>query len=251
MWTFCLRSLFREYGWRFAAKVAVRHPIRTLRGFREAANLDATGGGIVAVGDPTAGPPAGPPPVVGAGFCLKPVTPPCPSGRANHDCACLEHHAELDPTSLPAPCGPCAIRAIGTDALRAGAAFYVMTSAGDILDDVFVPAMAGKGFTTGLFVMCRYSFRPFALGLLASGMGGQLLPLGGGDCRDYQTWLLADRGIKADQTTVDVTGMRCVTHSVGGRSSAEAWRVERRGNVLFPLNVGGDRVSVASDGRGV
>jgi hypothetical protein len=68
-------------------------------------------------------------------------------------------------------------------ALRAGSAFYVMTSARDILGDVYVPALERRRFATGLFVLCRYSFGPFAVGVLASGMSARLLPLGSGDCR--------------------------------------------------------------------
>jgi len=65
------------------------------------------------------------------------------------------------------PCRACAIREIGAQSLRAGSAFYVMTSARDILDDVYVPASGGR-FPTGLFVLCRYSFKPFGMGVLAS-----------------------------------------------------------------------------------
>jgi hypothetical protein len=113
-----------------------------------------------------------------------------------------------------------------------------MTSARDILDDVFVPAMMRRAFTTGLFVLCRYSFRPFALGLLSSGMGGRLLPLEQGDCRDYRTWLLADRGIKDEQTTVDGTGMAKVASTLEGAAPSPASRFERRGNILFPVAAG-------------
>jgi hypothetical protein len=135
----------------------------------------------------------------------------------------------------PAPCGRCAIRDLGARALGAGAAFYVMTSARDILDDIFVPAMRQCAFTSGLFVLCRYSFRPFAFGLLASGMSGCLLPLEQGDCRDYRTWLLADRGTKDEQTTVGRAGMAGAASLLGRAVPLQALTVERRGNVLHPL----------------
>jgi hypothetical protein len=238
MWSFCLRSLAREYGWRFAARIAVRHPLRTLKAFREASGLEATAASVEVGTDSAREPAGGPPSIVGAGFCLKPVNPLCPSGRANHDCRCLDDPAQWAPGGVAAPCRLCAIRATGSAALQAGSAFYVMTSAHDILDDVFVPALTRRTFRTGLFVLCRYSFKPFALGLLASGMSGRLLPLDQGDCRDYRTWLLADRGIKDEQATVHADGMASVSRSLGPPSPTLPPRVERRGNVLFPTMAG-------------
>jgi hypothetical protein len=238
MWIFCLRSLVREYGWRFAWKVAVRRPWRTLRAFREADRLDVTGNAVEVSSGGPALPPGGPPSIVGAGFCLKPIDPPCPSGRANHDCLFLEEFTAREEAGVPAACRVCAIRVIGTQALRAGAAFYVMTSARDILDDVYAPALGGGRFPTGLFALCRYSFRPFAVGLLASGMSARLLPLEQGACRDYRTWLLADRGIKDEQTTVEPAGMAGLAGAFGAAAPARAVRFERRGNVLYPAAAG-------------
>ena len=239
VWAFCLRSLIREYGWLFAWRVAVRHPWRTLKALREADKIDATGSGLVEVnGGVSAVPAGGPPSIVGAGFCLKPVNPACPSGRANHDCLFLENQTGQSTAGGPPPCRSCAIREIGTQSLRAGSAFYVMTSARDILEDVYLPALEARRFPTGLFVLCRYSFRPFAVGLMASGVSARLVPLGQGDCRDYRTWLLADRGIKDDQTTVDAVGLAGVGSLLGATAAAPAARIERRGNVLFPLPAG-------------
>ncbi len=234
MWTFCLRSVAREYGWRFLRQLALRHPVRTLRALRQASRLDVSGANVeVGAG---CRPLEGPLSIVGAGFCLKPTEPPCPSGRANHECLFLEHLASIDPARVPGPCRGCAVRDIGTRALGAGAAFYVMTSARDILDDLFVPAMAHGTFTTGLFVLCRYSLRPFAAGLLASRMSGRLFPFASGDCRDYRTWLLADRGIKPQRTTVagEVTAAIGRVLADEGRPAGSV-RVERRGRVLWPL----------------
>jgi hypothetical protein len=235
MWIFCLRSLVREYGWLFIRRVAVRHPWRTLMAFRAAGRIDATARGVVEVGGGPSDFRAGEPPsIAGAGFCLKPVDPPCPSGRFNHDCVCLERPAGPDGVTAPVPCRSCAIREIGTRALGAGSAFYVMTSARDILDDVYVPALDARQFPTGLFVLCRYSFMPFAVGLMASGIHARLLPLESGDCRDYRTWLLADRGIKDEQTTFDTAASADVDARLGGAAPVRPLRVVRRGNVLFP-----------------
>jgi len=234
LYGFCLRSLFRPYGWRFAARVAARHPWRTLRAFRAAATIDVNDGAVEVNSGAPAVRAAGPPSVVGAGFCLKPVNPPCPSGRANHDCGFLEHQAGRTGVSVPSACRACAIREIGTSALRAGSAFYVMTSARDILEDLYRPAIEDRRFPTGLFLLCRYSFRPFAAGALASGMRVRMLPLASGACSDYRTWLRADRGMKDEQTTVDEAGMAGVAGSLGARTPSHTIRCERRGNVLCP-----------------
>jgi hypothetical protein len=236
---FALRSVVREYGWRFAWRIAVRHPWRTLNAFREADRIDVTGSGVVDVNRGTPAFRAGDTPsIVGAGFCLKPISPPCPSGRANHDCLFLEELPASEAADLPEPCRSCAIREIGTQSLRAGSAFYVMTSARDILDDVFVPAMARRTFRTGLFVLCRYSFQPFVFGMRSSGLSGRLIPLAQGDCRDFRTWLLADRGIKLEQTTVDGSGMAGVASLLGRAAPSQSPTVERRGNVLYPAMAG-------------
>jgi hypothetical protein len=239
MWAFCLRSLLSEYGWRFAWRIAVRHPWRTLQAFREADRIDVTERGGVDVNGGTSTIRAGDPPaIVGAGFCLKPISPPCPSGRANHDCLFLETLTGQDAAGVPVPCRLCAIREIGTQSLRAGSAFYVMTSARDILDDVYVPAIESRRFPTGLFVLCRYSFKPFAVGLQASGMTARMVPLDQGDCRDYATWLLADRGVKVERTTVDGAATAGVARLTSAAARSPAARVERRGNVLYPAAVG-------------
>ena len=235
MWVFCLRSLVRGYGWLFARRVAARHPWRTLQAFRAAGRIDSAKRGVVEVGGGTSGFRAGgPPSIVGAGFCLKSMDPPCPSGRFNHDCVWLERLAGTDGADVPVPCRSCAIRELGAQALRAGSAFYVMTSARDILDDIYVPALQGRRFTTGLFVLCRYSFKPFAVGAVASGMSATMLPLDEGDCRDYRTWLLADQGVKDEQTTVDAAAIADVAGRLGGARPLKPLRVARRGNVLFP-----------------
>jgi hypothetical protein len=110
-----------------------------------------------------------------------------------------------------------------------------MTSARDILDDVFVPSMRRHMVGDGLFVLCRYSFRPLAFGLLASGMSARLLPLERGDCRDYRTWLFADRGIKDEQAGVGASAVAEVEMLLPAAASSRVIRVERRGHLLHPV----------------
>lgn len=47
--------------------------------------------------------------------------------------------------------------------------------------------------------LCRYSFQPFAAGMLAAGIRGRLVAFASGDCRDYRTWVRADVGIKEER----------------------------------------------------
>ena len=230
---FCGRSVFREYGWQFFRRIAFLHPLKTARAVRAAAALDVAGG-IVEVPGPA---PAfgGARSVVGVGFCLKPLDPPCPSGRFNHDCAFLENLRSGATAEVPAPCRLCAIRECGLLSLRAGAAFYVMTSARDILLDVFVPALDRGTFAAGAFALCRYSLRPFAVGLLAAGVRGWMWSFESGDCRDYRTWLRADNGDKPDRTEIAAADRQAFREFL--RAAAQAAPpacFEKRGNVLHP-----------------
>jgi hypothetical protein len=241
MWVFCLRSLFREYGWQFFRRVALPHPVRTARAVIGSGALDASGGMTAVSTRNSDWGLEGSRSIVGLGFCLKPMNPPCPSGRPNHDCLYLEHLPQAGAPDMPAPCRPCAIRELGLMALGTGAAFYIMTSARDILFDVFTPAPGRGTFSSGLFVLCRYSLRPFAVGLLASGIRGRLFPFENGDCQDYGTWLLADRGIKDEQTTLDEPRQRSirVLLKAAAQDPPRANQFERRGNVLYPRTTGG------------
>jgi hypothetical protein len=236
MWIFCLRSLFREYGWQFFGRVALPHPLRTARAVLDSGALDVSGTTIaVSPGGPVPGLEGGRS-IVGLGFCLKPASPPCPSGRPNHDCQYLENLPRSGAQDTPASCRQCAIREIGLLALQSGAAVYIMTSAKDILFDVFVPALDRGRVSSGAFALCGYSVRPFAVGLLASGIRGWLFPFANGDCRDYKTWLLADRGIKDEQTALEAPKLRTLRGLLEAavKETTPATRFEKRGHVLFP-----------------
>jgi len=250
MWDFCLRSLFREYGWQFFLHVAAPHPLRTARAVLDSGALDES---APAIGVPASG--AGPDlgggrSIVGLGFCLKPLVPPCPSGRPNHDCQFLENLPRFDGQAIPAACEGCAIREIGLLALSAGTALYIMTSARDILLDVFVPALDRGRFTSGAFALCGYSVKPFAVGLLASGMRGWLFPFASGDCRDYKTWLLADRGIKDDQTSLAGPAHRTIRGLLENAAEGPpvATQFEKRGHVLYATTAGGHRAKTRAPG---
>jgi hypothetical protein len=236
MWGFVFHSLFREYGWQFLLRLVLPHPLRTAGAVLRAAALDVSGHVTAIPGGDSSRCPHGAPSILGVGFCMKPIDPPCLSGRANHDCRYLERLHPCAASGLPECCGTCDVRRIGVMALDTGAAFYIMTSARDILLDVFVPALNEGTFPTGLFVLCRYSLRPFAAGLMASGMHARLFPFEKGDCRDYATWLQADRGIKEERTEISGPNRSTIrelcAQAVTGRFFDV--RFEKRGNVLYP-----------------
>jgi hypothetical protein len=125
---------------------------------------------------------------------------------------------------------------IGLLALKAGTAFYIMTSAKEILLDVYEPALKEKRFSTGLFVLCRYSLRPFTVGLLASGIRGWLLPYEAGDCEDYKTWLKADRGIKEDRTSISDKNQKIIRDILSNETNTLSLphKFKKQGNIFYP-----------------
>ena len=235
MLNFCLQSLFREYGWSFIRHVVVPHPLKTAKAVLRSSRRDFSGD-MMATSDEDPGQTlGGPRSIVGVGVCLKPMDPPCLSGRSNHDCQYLEHLLPAGTREIPECCRQCAIRKIGLAALKTGAAFYVMTSAKDILHELFLPGLKENRFTSGVFVLCRYSLRPFAVGLLAAGIHGWLLPFEQGDCRDYKTWLLADRGIKDERTSISTQNQGIISELLADVTKEPdlIGKYKREGNILY------------------
>ena len=235
MWKFCLHSLFREYGWQFIRKIALPHPVRMVKAVFDAGALDFTGESTTISNEPLDPRLEGGRSIVGIGFCMKPTSPPCPSGRSNHDCNYLEHLLPSGIRDIPLPCRQCTIKQFGMMTLNSGAAFYIMTSAQDILFDVFAPAKKKARFSSGLFVLCRYSLMPFAVGMLATNMRGWLFSFEKGDCRDYKTWLLADRGIKDDRTEVTESTRGIIKEILMNsiKNPTSNSHFEKRGNIYF------------------
>ncbi len=238
MWRFCLNSLFRTYGRGFLRHLGGPHPIRVAAGLKAGSDLNLSGDPPFIIPSdrrPDEPPALGPQTVIGLGFCLKPLDPPCPSGRPNHDCRLLEQGIDLALLPSDSPCRDCLIGTIGIRALRRGCAVYVMTSAADILNDVFRPALEEKRFTSGIFALCPYSIRPFSVPLTAVGLHAWLFPYDRGDCADYPTWLLADQGIKREQTALrlpDLATINGLLESV--QSTAEPVRTLNEGNLYVP-----------------
>ncbi|MFC2157893.1 hypothetical protein ACFLT9_08660 [Acidobacteriota bacterium] len=207
---FILRSLFHEYGLAFLFRVVIFHPLKALTGLGRILQMDT-------------GPPSEPTPkeisrfsnesihikkgIVGLGFCLKPIDPDCPSGRANHDCILLEKAkgglANGDTDFIPEPCSTCLILDIGIRALSAGWSFYIMTSAADILHDLLLPALRKGSYRQAILGLCGFSFSPFLLALEICGISSLMYPFQAGDCKDYKSWRQADIGIKEERTELD------------------------------------------------
>jgi len=146
--------------------------------------------------------------VVALGFCQKPVGGPgagCPAGRFNHDCHVLVRSDLLGirAARLPIPCRGCDVRLIGTAALQAGAAVYIMTSAADIARHIFIPTLESDRFRYGLFLQCPYSIPAMALPLLICRIRSLLVGYGEGDCSDYAQFSLADEGTKDERTCLN------------------------------------------------
>jgi hypothetical protein len=238
---FCMRSLGREYGWLFMSRIVFRHPVRTLRGLlrymgirrRPEISLD----GRQEPGLPGTGLSQGET-LVGLGFCLKPLDPQCPSGRANHDCEYFQRALHLDGGARPPlPCRDCSIRDLGLRALESGWAFYIMTSARDILFDILLPVLEERRFRHALLGLCRYSIEPFRIATAVVGLEAQLLTFSDGECADYRAWLLADRGIKNEQTCFSAGNLTAFREGISGMSGGvEGTECHRVGNVFFPLS---------------
>lgn len=239
LWDFSCRSLFTAYGKAFLSKAVIRHPLKAVRGFRRYQRLVKSGlwkqeplthlscqqweGGKGSV--------------VGVGFCLKPLDPSCLSGRPNHSCYFLENNLHLSNGKIPECCFRCPIKTYGLLALGKGSSYYVMTSAIDILHDLFLPALQQQRYQRGLFTLCRYSFNPFVLPLLMANMEFAIFPFESGDCRDYPTWWKADVGVKDEQTVIAPQNRKTIQGFLS--SSREVVQPNRsyhkEGNVFHPV----------------
>lgn len=198
VWEFSFRSLFQPYGLWFLKNVVLRHPLATLRGllrYRRLVAKGLLGGAVNFIGsggddeifcEPTNL-------AIAPGYCQKPFN--CPAGRFSPECL------------LPQPCPePCSLKSLIGSGLRLGARVYVMTSALRIGRDLLLPALEKRGPRRILAFVCPYSLHPFALACLICGLEGTILTFAEGACADYEAWLLADKGLKSEQTTISPEG---------------------------------------------
>lgn len=233
---FCFRSLWTEYGWFFLTRVVLKHPVQTWRGIREYGRSDPGDTALVSKQLPEAvigtRPPTTDRKVLGLGFCLKPLAPGCPSGRANHSCLCLERGGQMAKGDAQEACRDCLIRSLGSLALRAGFDLYIMTSAQDILWDILLPAMEKKQYTFAVMTLCRYSFEPIRIALAVTGLRGCLLEFAEGECQSYSAWRSADKGRKSERTRLRPEDQeRLLDYFSPGAGNIPFPEVERKRNI--------------------
>ncbi len=228
-WDFLSRSLFCEYGRGFITKIILPHPIKTIKNVRRFLKQQQNN---VVVSNTQ---PNNSLSIVGAGFCLKPMSPACLSGRANHDCFYFDHKLYLKDKPIPPACETCKIREIGLWSLSSGHCFYIMTSANDILHDMLLPGINEKTFSEGIFVLCRYSFEPFKIALHISGINGVLFPYEKNDCRDYTTWRAADIGFKNEQTVIGEASLQEIENLLKNKEEPNSLQREfiKRKNIYY------------------
>jgi hypothetical protein len=249
VWEFSWRSLLREYGRAFIGKIALRYPLRTVKGllaYRRFVREIAPGREIVPVpaaaradfSDAAAR--DGEKLLVALGFCQKPLAgdggADCPAGRANHRCNYMARPgAKLHPA-----CAVCDIRLAGEKALRAGATMHIMTSALDIAHDVFLPTLARRRFRHVLMTICPYSVHPMALALLICELPGILFTFGAGACANYERWLRADEGDKPQRTFLTQgtrTTFLSLLDEIGpARGGGGVRRFRQENNLYVPIN---------------
>ncbi len=239
VWDFSINSLVRDYGVAFISRVIIRHPFKTITGIKNYQKLNKTKESTYKILINPQHPEKcidNHKSITGAGFCLKPLKPECISGRANHNCIYFENNLYLQKNTKPLCCRDCMIKKIGLIALYAKSSFYIMTSAKDILYDIIQPAVKTGKYLKGLFCMCKYSFEPFKIALLISGIEGCLCSFETGDCKDYKTWHRADIGIKDEQTTLSNTFIRSVENILSLTSSNRNIKFKKVGNIFYPYD---------------
>ncbi|MFQ6059094.1 MAG: hypothetical protein ACE5MB_09495 [Anaerolineae bacterium] len=253
VWEFSFKSLSREYGHTFLKEVMLKHPHRTIQGclaHRQFLQRGQIEGGVtyllrgdeeaflqeVVEGQEDL--------IVGLGFCLKPMGAPpsgleCPAGRPNHDCLYLARLDLRRQERVEPACQGCAIRVLGTQALRAGGHVNIMTSALDIAHDIMIPAVERRRFRRAILFLCPFSVQAILLPLLICGIQGLLVTYSSGNCLDYNQWLLADRGIKGERTKVEPGALNKILSllkEIEARRGDMYVRFERRGNIYAPIS---------------
>jgi len=255
-WDFSFRSLPHQYAIAFLQEVVLRHPLRTLAGllsYRRVVKRDSKESDTThlfpkvkkdfqhraAEAEGTF--------LVAVSFCQKAVRDlgshnGCAAGRFNHYC---QYMAELDiskPKEIPFVCHGCDIRPIATKALLAGANMHIMTSALDVLHDIFVPSLEKARFSSAIFCVCPYSVHPITLPLHICGIESSVVQFNSGYCADYSQWSLADSGIKNERTFVSPEAHRTILDFLDGVAEIRAelemtvyHRFHLEGNIYVPV----------------
>ncbi len=253
VWDFSYRSLPREYARSFFFAAVVAHPWKTFRGLERYRKLIGRESDIsaryhrhISIPDESSFyerlKKQKTNPLIGLGFCLKPIDPgnpqnSCPSGRANHDCLYLER------SETQSVCSGCAIFKVARRSLDADCPVYIMTSAEDIARDFLFPQIKHGVFPSAFLFLCPYSVQAIILPLLICGVEAFLMAYASGACRDYQEWRRADLGTKPEQTSLDpesweslIRLLRTVENGISaGDQRRKSVRFRREGNIFRPV----------------
>lgn len=261
IWEFIGYSLGRPYAHYVARELALRHPLKFVRGFlayRRFVRERSAGGGVFRAAPEGWGAHPGPRvakaaaevvrPVLAVGYCQKPLERNgsgvgCPAGRFTHVCRYLDGLDLTRPDGdLPAPaCKGCLVRIMGREALRAGVSFNIMTTALDVARDIMVPAINNGGGRM-LLAVCPITVEIAALPLLVCGIDFSFVTYNAGNCQDYATWLLADRSHKLERAILSGQGLATVKAALQGlaqeaqkQGQAPGRCFARRGNTYIPV----------------
>lgn len=246
IWDFSYHSFFRECARVFFFKVILKHPVKTIRGLKKYRDFIKTQENIfpkykefLSVPDEMAFleriKRQKIRPLVGLGFCLKPINPEeplfsCPSGRANHNCLYIERGQTWS------ICASCAIFRIARKCLETGCKVYIMTSAKDIARDFLIPHIDSGKFPTAILLLCPFSVQAIIPSLFICDIDMFLLAYSRGYCRDYQEWLKADRGNKKERTVLNRASWEKLLGLLSKSGSAEPQprSFRREGNIFYP-----------------
>ncbi len=239
-WDFCVRSLIQPYGRLFLRSVILRHPFRAISGvlsyrkrLRSLKQKDIYPIGIkseLGVRDLLSENNL----LVGIGFCQKPLDPPCPAGRFNHQCVLLEQPGMQ---TIPEACMKCLIRETIIRSIQARASIYIMTSAVDIARDLLLPNFHSP-YSCYLIAVCPYSIPPLTLAMTICGLRGLVFTFNRGDCLDYAAWLNADKGTKSEQTFLPFSAQEKLMALLNTDVPADLnrYNIEKRGNLYIPTS---------------
>lgn len=258
IWEFSFRSLLRDYGPLFTRKILLKHPIKSFHGFasyrkirqnlseRETIHfLNGTKrsflNDLMETNERI---------LVAAGYCQKPIkknesSQGCPSGQFNHDCVYLSR-LDLKNTKEDYPahiCKTCDIGILGKKALNAGGYMHIMTSAREIIYDIFLPSIIQKRFRNAIFLLCPYSAEAIILPLMICDIKSMLVKYTEGQCNDFEDFTLADKGSKRERTSVNKSSLVEINNMLDyissfkeRKSSPQYTRFEMIDNVFVPKN---------------
>ncbi len=183
-WEFAIRSMRRRLGIEITGRLFLANPVKSIQGslkyrhYLSKKALPKVSLEKIFLSRPL---------FIGA-YCQKP--PDCPTRRFSHQCLFAES------LTTHCSCKDCELKQMAELAMTLKCPFYIMTTALDVLLDVFLR----EKFPFFLVMICNYAKEFFILPALVFDMKGYFLSLGKGGCRNYQEFLSADKGHKPNQT---------------------------------------------------